>query len=103
LADSGGSLSVYDVKGNRQRHLAVPTLMLSGITWAKNELWILDEWGLLTRFDQDLLMVDSFSLSNECGISSYHMQMMFGLFWDGSSLWVADPVNDRIYQCAPAN
>ena len=103
VADSGGSLSVYDLNGKRQRRLAVPTLMLSGITWANGELWILDEWGLLTRFDQDLLKLDSFSLSDECGISSSALQMTFGLYWDGSSLWVADAVHDRIYQCAPGN
>jgi hypothetical protein len=104
VADREGNLSVYDLNGQRQRHLAVPVFgVLSGITWANGELWVLDEFGTLTRFDQDLLMIDSFSLSAECGISSFHQQMALGLFWDGASLWVADAVNDRIYECAPSN
>jgi hypothetical protein len=103
VSNDVGSLSVYDQKGELKRHLAIPVLALSGITWANGELWELDEWGTLTRFDQDLLEVESFSLSDKCGISSFHQQMAFGLFWDGTSLWVADAVNDRIYQCAPGN
>ena len=103
VASDTGSLSVYDQKGELKEHRAIPVLMLSGITWANGELWELDEWGTLTRFDQDLLEIESFSLSAECGISSFHQQMAFGLFWDGTSLWVADAVNDRIYQCAPGN
>ncbi|HVM72933.1 MAG TPA: TIR domain-containing protein [Anaerolineales bacterium] len=103
VANNVGTLSVYDRNGKRQRRLAIPASMLSGITWGKEELWELDEWGSLTRFDQDLIKVDSFFLSNGCGISSFHQQMAFGLFWDGTSLWVADAVNNRIYQCAPSN
>lgn len=100
MANHAGTLSVYQPNGTRQRRLAIPGF-ITGITWADGELWELDEWGALTRFDQDLLEVDSFSLSNGCGISSFHRQMAFGLFWDEASLWVADAVNDRIYQCAP--
>jgi hypothetical protein len=104
VADREGNLSVYDLNGQRQRHLAVPVFgVLSGITWANGELWVLDEFGTLTRFDQDLLEIDSFSLSAECGISSFHQQMALGLYWDGASLWVADAINDRIYQCTPGN
>jgi hypothetical protein len=104
VANSAGSLSVYDLSGRRLRRLAVPVFgVLSGITWADGELLVLDEFGTLTRFDQDLSKIDSYALSGECGISSFHQQMALGLFWDGTSLWVADAVNDRIYQCAPGN
>jgi len=47
--------------------------------------------------------VGSFSLSSACGISSFHEQKSFGLYWDGVNLWVADAVNNRIYQCAPGD
>jgi len=104
MVDRQGNLSVYDPQGQHQRSLAIPVFgVVSAITWVNQELWMLDEFGNVDRFDRDLKKVGSFSLSAGCGISSFHKQQSFGLYWDGSSLWVADSVNNRIYQCAPGS
>jgi tRNA A-37 threonylcarbamoyl transferase component Bud32 len=102
VVDRSGNLSAYDRNGQRLRRLAIPVFgVVSAITWVDGELWMLDEFGKVTRFDGDFLEVGSFSLSSACGVSSFHEQKSFGLYWDGESLWVADAVNSRIYQCAP--
>jgi hypothetical protein len=104
VVDRQGNLSTYDPKGQRKRRLAIPVFgVVSGITWVGGELWMLDEFGNVTRFDRDMNKVDAFSLSAGCGISSFHQQQSFGLYWDGSNLWVADSVNNRIYQCVPGS
>jgi hypothetical protein len=104
VVDRAGNLSAYGLNGQRLRRLAIPVFgVVSAITWVNGELWMLDEFGKVTRFDGDFLEVGSFSLSSACGISSFHQQESFGLYWDGVNLWVADAVNDRIYQCAPGD
>jgi len=104
VVDRSGNLSAYDRNGQRLRRLAIPVFgVVSAITWVDGELWMLDEFGKVTRFDGDFLEVGSFSLSSACGISSFHEQKSFGLYWDGVNLWVADAVNNRIYQCAPGD
>jgi tRNA A-37 threonylcarbamoyl transferase component Bud32 len=104
VVDRAGNLSAYDLNGQRLRRLAIPVFgVVSAITWVNGELWMLDEFGKVTRFDGDFLEVGSFSLSSACGISSFHEQKSFGLYWDGVNLWVADAVNNRIYQCAPGD
>jgi hypothetical protein len=45
--------------------------------------------------------LETFSLEVACGISSLHESKTFGLYWDGESLWVADAVMNRIFQCTP--
>jgi TIR domain len=102
VVDRQGNLSVYDSTGERKRRLAIPVYgVVSGIAWVDQELWMLDEFGNINRFDQELKKAGEFSLSATCGISSFHRQQSYGLFWDGASLWVADSVENRIYQCAP--
>ena len=62
---------------------------------------MLDGFGKITRFDADLLQLGQFSLEAACGISSFHEHKTFMLYWDGESLWVADPIQNRIFQCKP--
>jgi streptogramin lyase len=102
LVDRQGNLSVYDLKGQRLRRVAIPVYgVVTSIVWVDGELWMLNEFGDVTRFGKDLLNVEVFSLSSECGISSFHQQKSFGMYWDEMNLWVADAVNNRIYQCSP--
>jgi hypothetical protein len=103
IVDLRGNLVAYDRGGQRQRSVAIPGsgMMVSAITWVDGELWVLDGYGKVARYDGDLLEVGSFSLVNSCGISSFHEARLFGLYWDGESLWVADAIQNRIFQCAP--
>jgi hypothetical protein len=104
VVDRQGNLSAYDPDGRRLRRLAIPVFgVVSAITWANGEFWMLDEFGKVTRFNDDFLDVGSFSLSSTCGISSFHEQKSFGMYWDDMNLWVADAVENRIYQCAPGD
>ena len=57
----------------------------------------------LWRFNDQFEKIGSFiSLSQECGTSSFLQNSPMGLYWDGESLWLADSVSDRIYQCTPS-
>jgi hypothetical protein len=102
IVDRAGNLSAYEQNGQRLRRLAIPVSgVVSGIAWADRGLWMLDEFGGLNRFDGDFAKVDSFSLAATCGVSAYHYQTSYGMYWDGESLWVADASQSRIYQCVP--
>jgi hypothetical protein len=101
VVDLTGNLSAYDRNGQRARRLAIPVFgVVSAITWVNGELWMLDGFGKVTRFNDDFLEVGVFSLALPCGISSFHGHKTFGLYWDGDSLWVADAIKNRIFQCA---
>jgi hypothetical protein len=103
VVDLTGNLSVYERDGQRLRRLGLPVYgVVSAITWVEGELWLLNGFGDITRFNGDLLELGEFSLEVACGISSFHEHKTFGLFWDGESLWVADAIQNRIFQCKPA-
>ncbi len=102
VVDLLGNLSAYDRDGHRERRLGIPAFgTVSAITWVNGEFWMLNGFGEVTRFDSDFLELETFSLETACGASSFHKGTTFGLFWDGESLWIADSVKNRIFQCAP--
>jgi hypothetical protein len=103
ISDWLGNISVYDPEGNRLRRLALSVYGgITALAWVEGELWSLNEFGAVTRFDADIIERGEFSISAECGISSFHEQKTYGMYWEGENLWVADAVENRIYQCAPA-
>lgn len=102
VVDLMGNLSAYDRDGHRMWRLGVPLFgTVSAITWVNGEFWMLNGFGDVTRFDSDFLELETFSLEVACGASSFHKGTSFGLYWDGESLWVADSVKNRIFQCRP--
>lgn len=101
IIDMQGNLACYDRTGKRLRRLAIsvngwPT----GLAWVAGELWVADVHGELTRFDSEFAKIGAFSLT-QCGAGSFPYDL--ALYWDGKSLWLADPGQNRILQCAPAD
>jgi hypothetical protein len=104
VGNHNGNMASYNESGKRLRKFALPIEgWASGMTWVRDELWVVDVWARLWRFNDQFEKIGSFiSLSQECGTSSFLQNSPMGLYWDGESLWLADSVSDRIYQCAPS-
>lgn len=102
MMDMKGNLVRYDRAGHRLRRLAIPVSSPSGLAWVEGELWVVDVFGKLTRFDSEFAQLGLFSLSEECGVSSFLGASLLALYWDGESLWLADSHQERILQCEPA-
>jgi hypothetical protein len=100
VIDRDGNMAQYDQTGQRLRRLALPvgTSGATGLTWAEGGPWVEDLLGKVERFDADFNLLGSFAIS-KCvnGGPFYYL----ALYWDGESLWVADPDGNRIYQCTP--
>lgn len=95
IIDRSGNLARYDRSGQRLRRLAVPVDIVTGLVWVKEELWVADSWGRMTRFDNKFAAVGSLTLTQECATGDSV------LYWDGTSLWIANPKMNRVSQCKP--
>jgi len=98
LVDSEGNLVQYDRAGQRLRRLSIPVDAsgATGLVWVEGETWVEDLLGRVERFDSDFNMLGSFNLSQCIGGGPFYS---LALYWDGESLWLADPNGNRIYQC----
>ena len=104
VIDGDGNLERYDRFGKRLRRLAVP-VPGSGwpidLVWVEGELWVVAVHGSVIRFESSgFEQIGSFDLS-QCGSGLAPSEV--ALFWDRTSLWVADTEQNRIFQCSPAD
>lgn len=102
MIDGEGNLVRYDRAGQRLRRLAIrsPHGGVTGMTWVEGELWVEGIFGALLRFNSGFASIGSFNLG-QCGAATFPYYL--ALYWDGESLWLADPEGNLLSQCAPAD
>jgi serine/threonine-protein kinase len=100
--DREGNLIKYDPSGQRLQRLALSLdpSGATGMTWAGRQLWVTDLLGKVTRFGTDFSSLGTFQLKDCIQGGPFYET---ALFWDGESLWAADPNQNRIYRCIPSN
>jgi len=103
MINEGANLVRYDRTGQRLRRFAVPKPFggVSGMAWINGELWVESGFSHVTRLDgSKFTEIGPVDLS-QCIKSTSFSHPVFS--WDGSSLWAADPEDNHIAQCVPAD